>query len=155
MYKKGDIITIIGINGFAMCSRAEFKYHSLINGQHAVTENRPNVKKKFVMPNLEHTENDRLTFTAPVPFQIEGERTTVENGMTIRRLSGDTLFKFYGTPKEIKEFIEQNNLNKNFTRWDSIMALDDEDNPTPVYPEVPTDSHPVMRVRETSNNNKK
>ena len=141
--KKGDIITIIGLNGFGMCNRAEFKYYGEINGQQAVTENKKGARKKFVMPDINNLDKDRLSWIGTVPALIQGE--IVRNG--VRTMMGDCTIKIYGTVDEVKALVESNQ-NRNFSAYDAVFALDsDTDEPTPVYPDVETTSHPVIALR--------
>jgi hypothetical protein len=146
--KKGDIITIIGVSSFGMCNRAEFKYYGEIYGKHAVTENKKGARKKFVMPDVYHNKKDYLTFLGEVPNKIMGEiARRSESGMMIRTMHGNCCLNIYGTVEEVKALVEQN-LNEDFTRYDAVMALDPEtDKMTPVYPDVPTESHPVRDIR--------
>lgn len=140
---KGDIITIIGLNGFGMCNRAEFKYHSMIGSQHAVTENKKGARKKFVMPDINNQDADRLTWIGQVPNKIQGE---ISRGGIVTMM-GDCTIKIYGTPLEVQALVESNQ-NRNFTRYDAVFAIDSEtDEATPVYPETPTTSHPVEALR--------
>ena len=142
--KKGDIITIIGLNGFGMCNRAEFKYYGQYAGVEAVTENKKGARKKFRMPDINNQDNDRLTFIGQVPAKIQGE--IVRNG--IRTMHGDCTIKIYGTPLEVMALVEANQ-NRNFTRHDAVFAIDPEtDVATPVYPDVPTSSRPVQALRD-------
>lgn len=144
--KKGDICTIIGLNGFGMCNRAELKYYGSYQGVEAYTANEKGARKKYRMPDLTNQANDRLTYLGVFPLKIQGEITRG----SIRTMHGDCLIRIYGTPLEVEALVRAN-LNQNFTRYDAVFAMDEAtDALTPVFPEVPTNSHPVEAARKTT-----
>lgn len=151
---KGDIITIIGISDWmATTTRNEVKACGFLSsGKEVFTENKKGARKKFTLRgDLENYDNNKLVFRNTYPFKISGEisRNDPNSLFTVTKMSGNACINIYGTPEEIRFSIEHNNINKAFTSFDSVIALDpDTDAETPVYPEVQTEHAVVKRIRE-------
>ena len=123
----------------------------LSNGKEVFTENKKGARKKFTLQEpLDEYKNDTLIFRNVYPFKISGEMSRQStNGFTVTTRSGNACLNIYGTPEEIRFAIEHNNINKAFSRFDLVIALDPlTDAETPVYPEVQTDNAVVKRIRE-------
>ena len=151
---KGDIITIIGISDWmATTTRNEIKACGFLsNGKEVFTENKKGARKKFTLREpLDAYRNDTLIFRNVYPFKISGEVSRPSGtGFTVTKMSGNACINIYGTPEDIRFSIEHNNINKSFTKYDVVIALDpDTDAETPVYPEVQTEHALVKRIRET------
>ena len=152
---KGDIITIIGISDWmATTTRNEIKACGFLsNGKEVFTENKKGARKKFTLrESLENYKNDTLIFRNVYSFKISGEisRNDPNSLFTVTKMSGNACINIYGTPEDIRFSIEHNNINKAFTKYDAVIALDPEtDAETPVYPEVPTSHAVVERIRKT------
>lgn len=149
---KGDIITIIGISDWmATTTRNEVYATGEEHNGKPVFKESPKKRKKFTLrEDLENYGPSNLVFRNVYPFKISGEVSRPSGtGFTVTKMSGNACLNIYGTPEEIRFSIEHNNINKAFTKYDAVIALDPEtDVETPVYPEVQTEHAVVKRIRE-------
>ena len=156
-FKKDDILTIIGISSFMATTtrttyRATGEEHE---GKPVFKENKPRVRKKFTLrtPDVTQMERDQLVFVSsngknPFPLPLDSE-VTVKSDSYFETTSyrGNACINIVGDPLEIRALIESGNINKNFSRYDSVLAIEGEKE-TPVYPEVETSHAVVQRIRE-------
>ena len=154
--KKGDIITIFGISDWmASTTHATFKATGDYSQDKPIfTDNKKGARKKFTFRALD--KNDQLVFLGDAPFMADGEVTipaVPPSIFTKKVMRGNACLNLVGDPEVIKDWILNKNINKNFSRFDSVILISGEflNKETPLFPEVPTDPAVVQRIRNTTN----
>jgi len=148
-FKKDEIIHVFGISSFmATTTHQVWKATGIETpeGQPIVKENKKGSRKTYV---IKINEPDMLVFVGDVPFVTDSERPAVDSGtgMMVTSYSGNACINLVGDIQVIKLFIEDFNLNKNFTKFDTVIHLDGKIE-TPVFPESDTHHSVVQRIRE-------
>ncbi len=146
--KKNDIVHIFGISEWmANTTHSEMKFTGDFTGEKPIfKENKKGARKLFSLRTPE--KEDQLVFIGEVPFKTDGETPGIvrESGFTSSIMRGNACFNLTGDPQVIKDYVSHRNINKNFTRYDSVIHIDGEKE-TPLYPQVPTSSAPVQAIR--------
>lgn len=100
----------------------------------------PGKRKEFY---LSYTPKDTMIFEGKMPegllIDSDAPHKPTSSGLRSRVIRGNACFNFISdNPQDVKEKIEKYNLNKEFSDFGHILVfpLNDEDNPTILYPEL-------------------
>ena len=110
-------------------------------------------RKRKLQQFNDKARTDMLVFEGwDIPLKCDSDQ---EGNYTMR---GNACYNFLGDVKTIRDYIENNNINEFFNRFDAILACEPGTNngatEIPVFPEVPTTHAVVIRVRKANNMNK-
>jgi len=146
--------TVIGISSMAMTWKHEItvKGISPIDNEPYFVAKGKRKQQKFNEP----IGRDMLVFKGwDIQLKIDDEQEPYdsETGFTHKVICGNACFNFMGSPEFVRSFINNNNINEHFARWDTILAhgnqvSGNDESAIPVYPEEPTTHAVVKRIRE-------
>lgn len=146
-WKEGEQYTIVSISSaFAFTTKSEIKVRQLQSDGDPVFVFKGKRKLKAFQSNW---RTNTIVFKG---WDIALKTDTDQQYGTMR---GNACFNFLGKPEFVKEFIDKNNLNEYFTRYDSVLAYPDgfgnsstETAAIPVYPEVATTHAVILGIRK-------
>lgn len=149
--EKDTVLTIIGIGDFMGSTfRRQVKATGQEQGGRPIfKETKKGSRKMFMMRNLNN--KDTLIFKGDIPFAIDGDVSTqTANGFISTIIRGNACLNLVGDANIVKDYIENHNLNENFSAFDHVLLIDGEKE-IPLYPDTPTAHAVIERIRGASN----
>lgn len=151
-FVKNEVVTIISISDWmANIIKSVYKAtgETHTNGKPIFKDNKKGTRKQFTLKDF---NDSTLVFSGMVPFRIDSEVIIERPGsaFTSRMMRGNACLNLVGDPTVIRKYIQHDNLNENFKRYDEVILIEGEKE-TCLFPEVETSHAVVMRIRNTIN----